>query len=377
MNIIYNRLFNLNFGHNYYKNGKAKGVDIYPTQETTKRMANGQMLFKKVSGDVVLLYRTQDDEVTPLIDMGSDLRLTFYLTAEDKQQFFNVTNLDESPTKRISASNIIYFTNNPAAASNDPNSPESIAHTILDSLRSPLFTYEFQLIAGPAQVLFRVADANGSLVSVGAETDGTPLPTTLTLDKMTGESYSQQIDLRDKPKGIYTITVRDLADTTTLKEEKVYLDGQLAGQRIFGIVDIFYDAVGGHIYGATEEYLIQFTRRETIWKYYVVDKNGKVDLAANDLLISDQGPGGGDPYNVYSFTREGAEPNADIRVNDLDTVIFKSDLPIPFFEIPKLNLELRKNPGNQEVITHLPNPSHSGVIKDDAGDLASEVHVFI
>lgn len=377
MNIIYQRLFNLGIGHDYYTDQRAKGVTLLPTPATATSLVNGKMLFKKVNNGIVVLYRALDDGITPMIDLGGDAKFTFYLSADYKNEFLNITDLDESVSRRYESSNIVYFTNDPANASTDAGSPETITHRVIDSLESQLFTYLFSLPAGPPEVLIRVTNASGSLVPVGKSTDGTPLPTTLTLSKSEEDLYSQQIDLRNQPTGLYTITIRDIADANTLREELVYADSELASRDVLGIVDIVYETATDHLYGATEEYLLQFSRKETIWKYFVIDKNGKIDLVANDLLVTDTGAGGGDPYDTYVFNREGDEPHADIRVNNLDTIIFRSTAPIPFYEEPKLNLELRRNPGNLQVIANLPNPSHSGVTKDDSGSPASEIYVFI
>ncbi len=377
MNIIYQRLFNLGIGHDYYTDQRAKGVTLLPTPATATSLVNGKMLFKKVNNGIVVLYRALDDGITPMIDLGGDAKFTFYLSADYKNEFLNITDLDESVSRRYESSNIVYFTNDPANASTDAGSPETITHRVIDSLESQLFTYLFSLPAGPPEVLIRATNASGSLVPVGKSTDGTPLPTTLTLSKSEEDLYSQQIDLRNQPTGLYTITIRDIADANTLREELVYADSELASRDVLGIVDIVYETATDHLYGDTEEYLLQFSRKETVWKYFVVDKNGKIDLLANDLLVTDTGAGGGDPYDTYVFNREGDEPHADIRVNNLDTIIFRSTAPIPFYEEPKLNLELRRNPGNLQVIANLPNPSHSGVTKDDSGSPASEIYVFI
>lgn len=378
INIIYIRLFNLNIAHNYYENGIVKGLSIVPTIETSKLLMNGKMLFKTIpkGGGFVVLYKAQTDEVTPLIDLGKDLKFTFIIKSDVNSEFFNITDLDESVSKVHSSANIIYFRNDPATASDDPSSPELINHSIIDKVRTSLFTYQFELNSNPAQVLFRVTDESGSPISVGKEEDGTPYNTTLTLFISDSNSFQQQIDLRNKSKGKYTITIRDTGDTTTLKEEVIYVDDLLVPQKMVGVIDLVYDTANNEIYGNTEQYQLVFERKNSIWKYLVVNKNNKVDLTAKDLSIVDEGSATG-PYVVNTFAREGTEPHGSIRINDLDTVIFKSNIPIPFYEQPKINLELRTNPGNDKLVTHLPNPAHSGVIKKESGDQLSEIYVFI
>ena len=149
MNIIYQRLFNLGIGHDYYTDQRAKGVTLLPTPATATSLVNGKMLFKKVNNGIVVLYRALDDGITPMIDLGGDAKFTFYLSADYKNEFLNITDLDESVSRRYESSNIVYFTNDPANASTDAGSPETITHRVIDSLESQLFTYLFSLPAGP------------------------------------------------------------------------------------------------------------------------------------------------------------------------------------------------------------------------------------
>lgn len=85
-----------------------------------------------------------------------------------------------------------------------------------------------------------------------------------------------------------------------------------------------------------------------------------------------------DAINLHAtVTVEAANLGFDILVNDLKTLVFSSVQKIPFFEVPKLKIELRKTSDNQPIIANLPNPSHSGIRKVFANRIESEVYVFI
>lgn len=376
MNLLYTRLYNLSIRHDYYKDGLAKGVSLLPSADTARLLKGGRMLFKTIPKGITVLYRTEDDETTPFVDLGKDVRLTFELSLANKNQFLNITNLDESPTRKYSSSNILYFKNDPASASTDPSAPEELNFELLDFIQGRLFTYGFSLSGSPAQVLFRVYNESNTLVSIGKNVDGTPWNTTLTLDKLSNDTYNQQIDLRDQPKGRYKITVRNTTDTTTLHEKEVYLDEDMAGKNINGIVDIIYNTAEDHIYSDTEEYAIQFNRKRSFWKYLVVNKSNTHDFNADTFSIDDAGSATG-PYVVNTFSVLGSVPSADIKVSGLDTIVFRSNAEIPFYEIPKVSLELKKNALTTPVLGDLPNPLHSGVVKEEAGALATEIYVFI
>ena len=58
----------------------------------------------------------------------------------------------------------------------------------------------------------------------------------------------------------------------------------------------------------------------------------------------------------------------DIEVNDQQALVFQSTQGIPFFEIPKTSLQLRKVPGNQILVANLPNPAPGGAMKQISGN---------
>jgi hypothetical protein len=67
----------------------------------------------------------------------------------------------------------------------------------------------------------------------------------------------------------------------------------------------------------------------------------------------------------------------DMLLNGNKTLVFGSKQKIPFFESPKLKIELKKVSDNQIIIANLPNPSRNAIIKGFADRVESEVYVFI
>jgi len=479
MNIFYKRILNLTIGHSYFKDGADRFVTLNPTAATEDLLRNGKMLFKRLPSGVTILYRTLDDESAPFVELKKNQRFTFALKSGNINGLLNITDLDESLSRTYNTGNVVYFTNNPANVSSNKNNPEILTHEIIDSLRGPLFTSQFIITGNPAAVRMIVTDATGTPVSVGKDAYGNSFPTNLLLSSSKNNTFTQQVDLRDLQRGRFLITIRNEANTITLKSEKIYVDEQLERDNIPGIVDIVYDAVSGHLYGNTEEYKLQFRGAKTFWKYYIVNKSKNIDITTDSLIINDSGTVNGSPYQINSFQRvyasiqltaknAGAAGNSiilgysgggvfpamvlsgetlaggatgisalgtvtivnnddsgytlqiggvdfiegtdftkgatsaetaaelieaingkdtvpvsatvlgyDILVNDLKTLVFGSAEQIPFYEIPKLKLELRKTSDSQTVVANLPNPSHSGLKKVFAGRTESEVYVFI
>ena len=303
MNIVYKRILNLIVGHDYFTDGFDRFATLNPTAETKALLRNGKMLFKKLPHGVTVLYRTLDDESTPFIDLAKDQHFIFILKPENINGLLNVTDLDESVSRPYNTGNIVYFTNNPANATSNKNNPEILSHEIIDTLRSPLFTYRFSIDTNPATVKIIVTNAAEAPVSIGKDADGNPLPETISLSICANNTFEQQVDLRDYEKGRYRIRILNESETITLKEEEIYVDEQLKKESMLGIVDIVYDTASNNLYGETEEYKLQFHNVNSYWKYYIVNKSQNIDLSGDSLTITDTETHNGSPYVPNDFPR--------------------------------------------------------------------------
>ncbi len=478
MNIIYTRILNLIVGHNYFKDGLDRFVTLYPTAATESLLRNGKMLFKRLPSGITILYKTLDDETTPFVELDKNQHFVFVLKSANIPGLLNITDLDESPLRQFGSGKIIYFTNDPSNPSHNSNGPEILTNEIIDSVKGPLFTYQFSISGNPSSVKMIVTDAAGNPVSVGKDGNGAPLPTTISLSINNNNTFEQQIDLRDYQRGRYQIEIKNDAETLTLKSEEIYVDELLEKDSILGVVDILYTSATDNLYGDTEEYKVQLKSADSFWKFYIINKSKNIDLSTDSLLITDSGVLNGVPYIINDFQRlyasigvtaktpgaagnsialsysggtfpaislsgqtlagggtgvsatgtitiinnditgysvniggvsftEGTEFNRgatpadtatnlvtainsngavqvtavileyDILVNNLKTLVFGSNQKIPFYESPKLKIELKKVSDNQTIIANLPNPSHGGIKKSFADRIESEVYVFI
>lgn len=363
--------------HEYFKDGINRALALKPDANTKRILGNGKMLFKSLGNNAVVLFKADSDRTSPFIDLGPDIVFRFYLTTEGSDAFFNITKLDTANNYVVG--NKLYFTNNPAQASADPESPEVLTHTLLDRAFTKLFTYSFSLGTTHTKTKFKMADSEGNLVSVGKDAAGNDLPTILNLTRDDSKQFHQQVDVRNKVSGVYTITITNDSGATILREETVLIDDQSTGQGILGIVDIKYNTATGHMYGATEYYRLRFERKTAFWKYLVVNKTKSLNLSdpTTNLSIEDSPSGGGPPYANVDFNLEGTEPHTSIKVKGYDTVVFKSSDKIPSFEEPKLNVKLVLKPSDQVMVEHLSNPPANTVEKENGGDIEKEIFVFI
>lgn len=377
MKITYTRLFNLRLRHAYFKDGKARGLHLMPLNRTTQLLRKGRMLMKELDGLVITSYRAEDDEVTPLINLGSDVELQYGLAVDNLVELVKLTDLDTA-TKSYENGAFLMFENDPAAASIDPDNPEALTLTVLDGLRPELFTYQVQLTTPPTTLDLTVTDENGTAVSVGLDHDSTPLPTTVAIEANDNDVFSQQIDLRKKD-GIYAFTWRDGA--TVVLEETFYLSNELSASAFPALIRLRYNDATDHIYGDTEEYVLNLQVKSTHWKYFVVDKHGKVDMQNNSIVLTDTTGAAVSPYPNVAFNLVGgAIPHPTIQVQGQDTAVFASDQPLPFFEAPKLNIEIREQDlptTDKLLIENAPNPTVFSSVKEDGGLEHTEILVFV
>lgn len=375
MSIIYTRLGEVALRHDFYRDGIAKGIQLSPSAETANLLKNGRILFKTTPGGGVLLYRAEEDETTPISPLKVPLSFFFYLNSENIGSFLQITDLNEGSTE-FESGKIPYFFNTPAQASTDNLAPEVLSYQLLDGARPKVFSLDLSLNPTPTSVRIKIRNSKDEIISSGKSQAGEWLPDLVEVFPDTQGNFRFIFDLKGRKEGIYTFTLRDESDTTDLWTKKYFLADDFSGKSM-GLIELSYTTAPAHLYGSKEYYQLEFTSKESLWTYYVVNGNQKIDLVTSNLSIQDDGNEGTVPYGTYNFSQIGASPNVDIKLNGKETVVFRSQSKIPYFETPKLNLKLVKTPGNQVLIPSLPNPSRSAPTKEFGGDTNTEIYVYI
>ena len=120
VNVIYQRLFRIDLNHDFYSDGRARGLRLLPDPATTKAIKNGQMLFKPLNNGALTFFRAVDDALppTPLVDLQVAPRFVFGLSVDNLTEFVNITDLDiPAASQKYTGSKIPYYTNDPASPS--------------------------------------------------------------------------------------------------------------------------------------------------------------------------------------------------------------------------------------------------------------------
>ncbi|MCW3104358.1 MAG: hypothetical protein JWO09_2798 [Bacteroidetes bacterium] len=373
INTVYKKLFNTVIAHNFYvDNISRKDLAVVPTQETMQVMKNGNMIFRTSADGFRVFYRA-DDDGSSFVDF-SNLRLVFAVQLENIAAFLNFTNLDG--TNPYKAGKIIYFTNAVNVLANE------LTYKLLDSLRPAMFTYQFPktLVTGTV----------GKLVITGPDnTVVTPTyPNPDAIPKTSAGTFVYPISFTGMQKGIYKFET--FIDGTPNAIELIYIDNELAKQNVFGIVDIkvinandssfppepsppFPPSPPLPLVTASRVYTMRFVRRVTQWRYIVVLKSPSISPL--DTIGIVDGEPTQEPYLHLLFTA----PPVSTTVNGFPAKIFNSNsLTIPYFETPKKNLNIKKDPGlGVMVLKNIPGPP-LGVVSADPGNVnITEIYVYI
>lgn len=357
---IYKKYFSIKVSHTYYKELTSKeDVMFIPSRECRELMETNRMLFRKnVDGGISVLYRAAgESSSTPFISFNPG-KYVFAIGAKEKAKFLNMTNLD-SGSKAYAAGKLLYFRNS--------GTTTALIYDLLDSLRPALFTYEFSFTVPDPE-----STESGELVI--RNENSVQVFSQAAISRDPSGTYKVPLDLRDLPKGKYTFEYKD--GTNSVKQETTYLDTDLAGKDILGVVEISGLDAAAPSYTAPV-FNASFVRQETLWRYNVVLKSGKV-LSSDTLEIVDLAyDDTNSSYSEYTFSYEGEVT----LTNGLKAFRFLSDQLIPFFEEPKMDLKLRKTTsGVTTLINSLPNPLSSGTIAEliETGNIGvSEVYVYV
>lgn len=354
MSLNFKKLFTVKVDHSYYKSGKSKEDIIFtPSRECSTLLQGHRMLFRNnVDGGISVLHRVMSDNTTPFIGLDENTYV-FGLSLKDKARFLNITDLKDTVNNKTYASGkIAYFRNSGNAA--------TLSYELIDQLRPAVFTYEFKFnpsVPGGSEGTLDIRDTNGDTVKL--------------VENITSNAagiFSTSLDLSDLPKGKYTF-ISDHGTNTVAKEETMYIDSDLAGKDIFGIMAITNP-------GAIQAtpFKIEFERLETYWRYFIVLKSENITNTATLGIEDSATEGTGSAYTVYNFN----DKVAPVALNGMTAVQFTSNEPIPFFEDPKMGLEL--SAGTSVVLKDLPNPRSSGTISgfhpSDSVPI-SEVYVYV
>jgi len=334
--------------HNYYVGDIPPDLKFIPSEESARQLKNNRLKFNQVRGGIELAFQSVDG-ATPLIQLN-DLKLYFLIKLENAMEFFNFTDLDTSG--EFTARKKLFFQNNPQAT-------KSINHTLIDWIRPKIFTYNAPLVTNDPETetlsveLEHVASGTKILIAdVPASPDG---------------GFEVPIDLSKHQTGLYKFS-STTSVSNDITEEKIIVDDKINKEQLFGLIELSYQN------DSLAAYELLFERKTNLWNYILINKTNRNDF--NSLFIKDNSEGEQSPYQPYLFAKTGPE----FTVGEKPAVKFQSNVAIPYYELPKRDIELVKEVqenGQTLTIVYMKNLANPPVNQISSSKNESDIYVFV
>jgi hypothetical protein len=366
----YSKLVSLKVKHDYYEDNLSADLYFNPAADVRSIFKNQRWLSKVYDTGFSLICQT-DAAGKPVIGIG-DITMHYGIGLRNAAKFSAVTVLDQTaPAKAFSNQKKMYFYND---ALN-----EVLKYKILDDIVPDVYGLGFSVADVHTAVTLRVNSVLVNNNTIEFDTNGAAVTGPYHIDRKTDKTFSKLLEMRHLPDGLYAVSVKNAADTgADIVTFTLFKSTELAAMSIFGVLELSIPASSSAV--TETNYSIDFKRKSTTWKYFVVNQSG-IDLDDFDILLKDKSndgtPDGNPVYSKYNFSgNPPAQPVPDPlnSVAGTSALLFASTVKIPFFETVKTGLKLIRKEGGTEVVLseNLPNP----IPEKQAGE-ESKIYVYV
>jgi hypothetical protein len=352
----YELLLKVNILHDYFINGAAQNIEIFPDNFTKLKLKQYQLKSVQEGATLVVGYG-QGTTVGPAIaDLKEPLKLTFWIRMNDPN-FLNYTNIPFA-----FGDYVYHFTNRADDKLDDENNNLSADEFVRENDKLPIAgaVLDYRLEEPMENLHVEVANELGEIVFER---------------RYKGVTSVCSLNLSQEPAGKYTLLLDGL-------EEFSFYIAPEGTKNIFGVIDIYIDPKDNSPYSLFEdglpikkkEYKIHFQSRAVHWKYIVMETN------SNNPQHS--------AHEIYDNTKGAAalqkfDDAETIKMdNGTAAVVFKTSTPVPFREIQdqKFKIKTLRGKSGVEWITDLPNASAKSLLKienNSKKDFFSEIMVYL
>lgn len=349
--IYYLKLFEVIVKHDYYTSGLSVDFGFSPTKECKVTLSKYGLIFKETTMGFAVFYEARETGgvKTPVKPMSNDEKFSFAMILNRN----NLINFSELPFDNASGERY-YFDN----LNDNKNSGDLL---LVDDPVKKYVDKDDVVETSSNIISYSESNANPSVVARILDKFDTVL-LSKAVNNIAGK-ITCQFDLSFLEPAVYKLQVDGITKKTFYKNIKTLYENP------FGVIEIFKnnsvpadykfaDSAGNVSF---KQYVIQFHRRSTIWKYYVIKKyktsapNLSIQIGANPAIT-------GSPFVLPDGT---------------DSTLFDFLSPSELKEKPVESIKLSSN--GTVLVQNLPNPGIEN-IKPDKNDLSkvySEVYIYI
>lgn len=338
--------------HDYYRELESQDFVLKPSPTTLKQLENYGLLVKSNElGKIQILMEKAGltrDNLSITRPISRPIKLTFWLTLQNSY-FPNITRLERTEAGEpnnispisLGSKSIYYFSNlDPVSRAIRGISSGQAFLSLWDRVR----TYDRVPLRLP---LFNTSAEK--LTVLQPEASNPALKLVLEIEKKP-EQNMVPVDLRALAPGWYTLqTLQNGLSTSS----NAYLDPQLFSKDVFGIIDIYLDATLN--FEQTLQYAIQFERRQSKWRYIVIDRSGLFDDTLPDPIEYKPKSGSSFPTGVKfkpltTPTDLGISEQAQQAFYPADLYALEADQDLPSLEENQVTLTLQLKDAKSRVL---------------------------
>jgi hypothetical protein len=333
MQFRYSQLFSVTFLHDYYVSGKTPDLMASPTPATKALMAQHHLRWAPnrrhdaTAFSVAIRTTSAGEAFTPLPE---ETKLSFWLSLRDAQ-FLNFTDQEAK-----SPGHIWYFRNEEAP----DNSLNSLGDFVPVQPVPFLFHYD---LSGTTEPIVEITEADSG-ASAGEAL----------VEQISTNLWRVTIDLSAHREGRYQLS----HNSAHLPANRfIYASEAGSAPGTFAVLDIVKGAAGWDLPLSTARaFTLPFTRRTSIWKYFVVRKG------TSPYALTDQATGAVAPYpwpiHFVPYDSVGYTPTAEDEATlaylesfypagtvvdflvTADAASGGSPLELPHYELPRRSIAL-------------------------------------
>lgn len=312
------------FEHPYYEEGRCSDLQVMPQNPTKALLRQLGLLFRPISGGMLLLYEDTSEKGPPLGRIKEVHTLSFDLRLENAL-FYEFTKLPRPPEGQA-----FHFSNWAAQRPGGKQLPlcqeGQVTQADAYPFQPPRFYYRLQEAYSGS---YRIENERGEEV----------------LQESVEQAPGLDINLRDEPNGLY----------------QLLLDGQppfrfyrhYAPDNLMGCIDIHIEPAVNHVYSLLVDkelqartFTLPFERRVLPCRYYFLNKNEEVPHTKHQITDADR---------QVKFTTA----KEITLTNGLSAVQIESKTAIPLAERPSQRFLLKTRQGRNKAVVEreLPQPS--------------------
>ena len=228
---------------------RLTAISFAATQACRARLADHQMVFRPRPAGFQVFFQTNPEAADPLMGrIGTRTRFTFAMTLSQRDLLARyLPDLDPHTGAQL------YLDNLTPSGNIQTKDTLSVGTTVQqgDAARicPPVFAVPVDLADPP------------SVLRIRPKFEPASPPREITVDAPSDSGRAlTRVDLSDLPPGPYALTDDDDADSA----RTIYIDGELAGRSVFGVVDLHRQtAQDDNVPDGGLAYFIRFARRES------------------------------------------------------------------------------------------------------------------